>query len=455
MRADLFRNLRAGCIIFLDIAALIGVFSLLFLIRLDTLPDYTAIDLWLIILTFIATLFTSGTYFRKKGTVLPSLPVRTFFVCCVAGMICIFWLYLLGPNQFKEYFGRGILPTGTIIFGVLATLNRLILNQMYFRHESEQKLLYLGFSEFGKVFLRELENHSEVRSLSIYTSKNIDTTFTKASFLKPENSSNPLQERDWSGIIIDPSHGSDSKETSNLVKLRLEGKPIYTLAEYFERRWYMVPIEHIGDDWFLRSEGFAMLGNPVTVRIKRLIDITLSIALGILSIPIILLCSIIIKLSSQGPIFFTQTRVGLQGSPFTICKLRTMIHNAEQGGAVWAKKNDTRVTAFGNFLRRSRLDELPQCWNVFKGEMSFVGPRPERPEFTSELSKTIPYYDLRHMVKPGITGWAQVIFPYGASVEDAVKKLQYELYYIKNQSLLLDLNIMLRTIITIFQRAGR
>ena len=132
-----------------------------------------------------------------------------------------------------------------------------------------------------------------------------------------------------------------------------------------------------------------------------------------------------------------------------------MCHDAEAEGAQWAQNNDPRITGFGKFLRQTRLDELPQCWNVLLGTMSFVGPRPERPEFTAELSQEIPYYDLRHIIKPGITGWAQVIFPYGASTEDSLKKLQYELYYIKNQSLLLDLNIIIRTLLTVFQRGGR
>ncbi|MCL4158917.1 UNVERIFIED_CONTAM: hypothetical protein GTU68_002725 [Idotea baltica] len=198
-----------------------------------------------------------------------------------------------------------------------------------------------------------------------------------------------------------------------------------------------------------------MLGNPTSIRVKRIIDIALSVILLIVSIPIICISAALIKSTSKGPIFFKQRRVGFQNSVFTIYKLRTMVVDAESNGAQWAKTNDPRITAVGNFLRASRLDELPQCWNVLKGEMSFVGPRPERPEFTKELADKIPYYDLRHMVKPGITGWAQVIFPYGASVEDSMKKLQYELYYIKNQSLLLDLNIILRTLITVFQRAGR
>ena len=198
-----------------------------------------------------------------------------------------------------------------------------------------------------------------------------------------------------------------------------------------------------------------MLDNHIAKRIKRIVDVALAIFLLVLSAPLMVFCGILIKATSRGSVLFRQDRVGLQGEIFTIYKLRTMRDNAEKGGAQWAAVNDPRITTFGRFLRQTRLDEIPQCWNVLLGSMSFVGPRPERPEFTKELAKTIPYYDLRHLVKPGITGWAQVIFPYGSSVEDALKKLQYELYYIKNQSLMLDLNIIVRTLITVFRRAGR
>ena len=191
------------------------------------------------------------------------------------------------------------------------------------------------------------------------------------------------------------------------------------------------------------------------MRVKRLIDLILSSVLLAISAPLVVFFGLLIKLTSKGPMFFKQTRVGFKSELFTIYKLRTMAIDAEASGAQWAKKNDSRITPLGRFLRQTRIDELPQCWNVLKGNMSFVGPRPERPEFTKELTEKIPYYDLRHLVKPGLTGWAQVNYPYGASIEDSLKKLQYELYYIKNQTLLLDLNIMLRTLITVFQRAGR
>jgi len=163
----------------------------------------------------------------------------------------------------------------------------------------------------------------------------------------------------------------------------------------------------------------------------------------------------LIKLNSAGPIFYRQKRVGKNGKIFEIAKFRSMFKDAEKNGAQWANEKDERITGMGKILRKTRIDELPQLWNVLKGEMSFIGPRPERPEFVEELQKQIPHYVMRHLVKPGLSGWAQIKFPYGASVEDAMEKLQYDLYYIKNRSFVLDLAITARTIAAVLSREGR
>jgi lipopolysaccharide/colanic/teichoic acid biosynthesis glycosyltransferase len=169
--------------------------------------------------------------------------------------------------------------------------------------------------------------------------------------------------------------------------------------------------------------------------------------------PVYILVALAVKLTSAGPVFYTQTRVGRLGLPFQIFKFRTMRTDAEKDGAVWAQKNDDRVTPIGKFLRRSRLDEIPQFWNILKGEMSFVGPRPERPEFVHELEEKIPYYQMRHLVNPGLTGWAQIRYRYGASVEDSKRKLAFDLYYVRHYGIGLDLEIILRTLIAMAQGA--
>jgi lipopolysaccharide/colanic/teichoic acid biosynthesis glycosyltransferase len=188
---------------------------------------------------------------------------------------------------------------------------------------------------------------------------------------------------------------------------------------------------------------------------QRTSDIILAIIgllIGIVLLPLILLGNLI---ANKGPLFYSQERIGLNSLPFRIIKLRTMIVNAEADGAKWAVKNDKRITTFGKFLRRTRLDEVPQFYNVLRGEMSIIGPRPERPFFVKELSQIIPFYETRHIIKPGLTGWAQVNTRYGASVDDSLTKLQYDLYYIKHRSIFLDLSIAIKTLSTILYYRGQ
>jgi lipopolysaccharide/colanic/teichoic acid biosynthesis glycosyltransferase len=174
----------------------------------------------------------------------------------------------------------------------------------------------------------------------------------------------------------------------------------------------------------------------------------------VICLPFLPLIFLAVRISSPGPVFFSQTRVGRRGRLFTIYKFRTMRTDAEANGAVWAAKDDARVTPIGRFMRKIRIDEIPQLWNVLRGDMAFVGPRPERPEFVQWLSQEIPYYDLRHMIRPGVTGWAQVRYRYGASLEETKCKLEYDLYYVKHMSIGLDLLIMFETIKTILLRRG-
>ena len=188
---------------------------------------------------------------------------------------------------------------------------------------------------------------------------------------------------------------------------------------------------------------------------KRAIDLALSLLVAVLAAPLMLLTALAVWLESEGPILYCQERVGENGRTFTLCKFRSMRADAEKGGTpVWAKDGDDRVTRIGGFIRKTRLDELPQIWNVLRGDMSFVGPRPERPYFVAELAKEIPFYQQRHAVKPGLTGWAQVKYRYGSSLEDAMEKLRYDLYYIKHLSVFFDLTIVFDTVKVVLFRKG-
>ena len=237
-----------------------------------------------------------------------------------------------------------------------------------------------------------------------------------------------------------------------LLKLRFDGVVIEDACDLLERLSGKMLLDGLRPSNFIYSEGFRV--KPSQQIARRLVS-TLAAAFGLLVFaPFLPFVMLAVRLSSPGPIFFKQTRVGLGGRPFQVVKFRTMRTDAEASGAKWASKNDPRVTPIGGFMRKTRIDEVPQLWNVLRGDMGFVGPRPERPEFVPWLSEQIPYFDLRHMIRPGLTGWAQVRYGYGATLAEAREKLEYDLYYIKHMSLGLDLLIMFETVKTILRRRG-
>jgi sugar transferase (PEP-CTERM system associated) len=238
-----------------------------------------------------------------------------------------------------------------------------------------------------------------------------------------------------------------------LLACRIRGIPVLDLAGFFERAKGQVPTDSLKASWLVYGHGFVQ--GKVRRLIKRVFDLICSSALLVMFSPIALLTAIAIKLESPGPIIYRQERVGLGGRSFMCLKFRSMRADAEKDGvARWAAKNDSRVTRIGALIRKMRIDELPQLISVLKGEMSLVGPRPERPSFVAQLKEQIPFYDVRHSVKPGVTGWAQVRYTYGASVEDARKKHQFDLYYVKNNSLFLDLLVLVETVSVVLFREG-
>ncbi len=237
-----------------------------------------------------------------------------------------------------------------------------------------------------------------------------------------------------------------------LLNLRVQGVPIEDYTSFVERSTGRISVESLLPSWLIFNEGFKT--SPALAGVKRALDFSLSLLLLVCTLPLMLLTAVVIKIDSEGPVFYTQTRSGKDGRPFRMIKFRSMVQNAESGGAQWAKEDDPRVTRVGTFIRKYRIDELPQVMNVLRGDMSFVGPRPERPEFVHELEQEIPYYTLRKFVRPGLTGWAQVKYRYGSSAEDTMEKLKYDLYYIKTGTPLMDLWICLFTIKVVLLGTG-
>ncbi len=255
-------------------------------------------------------------------------------------------------------------------------------------------------------------------------------------------------------LVLSSSSTPDVELARALINARFKGILVLDATEFIRTVSGKLPVELIDEKWFLTGSGFRLFENRMLFKVKRLADITLAIAFLLPSIPLLPLIALGIKLSSPGPVFYSQDRVGLGGRVFQLFKFRSMDSRSEPDGPAWAAQSDPRVHPFGRFLRRFHLDELPQLLNILKGEMSLVGPRPERPAFVEELKTVIPLYGLRSAVRPGLTGWAQVNYPYGASVEDAVEKLRYDLYYIQYASLVLDLQIVLKTIGVSLRRKG-
>lgn len=245
-------------------------------------------------------------------------------------------------------------------------------------------------------------------------------------------------------LVVVPAHIKKNSKAARLIyKNLILGIEVWDLATLYENVFQKLPLAELEEVWFLENIGKS---HKVYEFFKRPIEVVLAVLLSIIILPITLIISLLITLTSRGPVIFRQTRSGESGREFNIYKFRTMKTDAEKDGPQWATPNDTRITAIGNILRKTHLDELTQLINVIKGDLSFVGPRPERPEFISQLKKDVPYFELRLLVRPGITGWAQINYKYGASVEDSYEKLQYDMYYLKNRSLALDFLILLRTI---------
>lgn len=238
-----------------------------------------------------------------------------------------------------------------------------------------------------------------------------------------------------------------------LLRLRLRGVQVEDATALLERTSGKIEVDYLTPSSLIFSDGFRLKNRDLIIR--RIVSVALSFLTLLVCLPLIPFIALAVRMTSPGPILFRQTRVGLGGKVFTVYKFRTMQQNAESStGAVWAKRDDPRITRLGHFMRKTRLDEIPQLWNVLRGDMGFIGPRPERPEFTSSLSEHVPYYDLRHIIRPGLTGWAQVRYQYGSSLEESKEKLQYDLYYIKHISISLDLLIVFETIKTVLCRRG-
>jgi sugar transferase (PEP-CTERM system associated) len=368
------------------------------------------------------------------------------------GIIALAVIDFVIPN---EWFWRSTLlyTMGLAIISLVA--DRLLLNSFLGSSAFRRRVMVLGAGDRAQR-LRELAERPETGfAIVSYIAMSNDNRVVEEAI--PRSAIHDLgrfvENLGVSEVVLALQERRNALPLKDLLRIKTKGVHVNDFSSFIERETGRVDLDTVNPSWLIFSDGFSS-SRMFSSACKRIFDITASVILLALTLPVIVLFAALVKLDSKGPAFFRQTRVGLYGEPFTLVKLRSMRTDAEKDGAKWAEKDDPRITRLGRLIRKVRIDELPQTWSVLKGEMSFVGPRPEVPSFVDSLEEEIPFYGERHMVKPGITGWAQINYPYGASVEDSRCKLEYDLYYAKNYTPFLDFVILLQTLRVILWPEG-
>jgi len=358
----------------------------------------------------------------------------------------------------SAYFGRGIL----LIVLLFATVGVLLVRYAFFSNNMvnflKPKIMVLGrgelASECASIFEKNRNNH-QFNIVGFVPVRGENNVLIKNDILPLHQSLLSLASAYQVDEIVIAIQNRDSERfpVQELLDCKLSGITVIGVSTFFEREMSQIRVNSLNPSWLVFGGGFDQSG--LRTAIKRIFDLVSSVILLMLTLPFMLITALCIYLEDRSPILYRQERIGLDGQPFTIYKFRSMRRDAESSGKPqWAAENDTRITRVGKIIRQLRLDELPQIFNVLKGEMSLVGPRPEREFFVKQLCVEIPYYNLRHSVKPGITGWAQVRYQYGSSIEDSLQKLQYDLYYVKNNSLFLDIIILIDTVLVVLTGKG-
>ncbi len=381
---------------------------------------------------------------------------RSIVAVSAAGMVAMTVFYFFPDWKY----GRGIFFIQMFLVCLFSSLFRICYWSILPRTVNVRKVLFVGAGEAAKFYsdwLSQVHSHYEIVGFLDDDPQKLGQKLGQTGVLGTTDIIFDIgREKGVRDILLAITHELRPELIRKLLLAKLRGWNIMNMTEEYERNSGRVPVRHIHDEWLVYVEGFYLNKSVVVQNLKKILDVCLSFVLIVILLPVILITVLMIKLDSTGPIIYRQKRLGKNGKPFTLFKFRSMYQDAETNGAIWAKRRDNRVTRVGKWIRILRIDEIPQLFNVFRGDMSIVGPRPERPEFVNELENEIPYYFIRHSVKPGITGWAQINYPYGASVEDSLNKLEFDLYYVKNMSLWLDIRIILKTIsVILLVKGGR
>jgi len=443
-----------------DGALSIGSLYLAFVLRFGSMPDTLypltvngAGSLAVFALVVVFTSYFMEFYDREKNEKFLETLVRESVLVCTLFFV-FSSLYYMVP---EIMFGRGLLALALASFGIFQFLWHLVVRKSLKHPGLASRVLVLGTGPLAQ----------QMGDLITASNRN----YILAGYYNCANEAVEVPTRDVVSnghglvaaalaekvhkIVVSLSERRGVFPMKDALRCKFSGIEVDDAPSFYEELTGKLMIESVTPSWFIFSNGFRL---TVLLRLgKRIADVVCAALVGILVAPLVPFVVLAIRLDSPGGVLFRQIRVGEQDRLFELYKFRTMRQDAEKlTGAVWAQKNDPRLTRIGGFMRKTRLDELPQLYNVLRGDMSFVGPRPERPEFVSKLEEKIPFYGKRHFVKPGLTGWAQVKYQYGSSVDDAVEKLRYDLYYIKNLSLTLDILIVIETVkVVLLGRGGR
>jgi len=438
----------------LEFVVLFAVFYLLTLILSFVGVDYAPVHTDILSAFLFALVLSCGTlamggYLVMVQESISSLFFRTLVAYCFVGGIGLTILYVMVPAADP---GSSNLFWAVMLASLVVVLMRLIFLRIVDSEQLVRRVVILGAGDFAGGLLAESEQNMRALGVRILgcISDSTDPTVEQEKLLcTPYDFYEFCRKNRISEIVVAQQERRKAEggwlPVPDLMECKLRGVEVTSALDFYERELKKAKLAMVHPSWIVFSEGFKASKSRAFA--KRFLDLAISLTLLVVMLPFIVLTALAVFLETGRPILYSQKRVGMLGREFRIYKFRSMRQDAEKDGkAQWASANDSRVTKVGAFIRNTRLDELPQIYNVLKGEMSIVGPRPERPEFVSELKEKIPFYDTRHYVKPGLMGWAQLKYPYGASIEDAKGKLEYDLYYSKNHSLMMDILIMIQTV---------
>ncbi len=423
-------------------------------IRIDTLPALSGllIDQAILFGVFAAANYLLGLY-DINGKDLGSIVVETALACLLAGMAGGLAHYALGGIGLT----RGVLGVTMIWLFPLSTMMRAFAHSRMVRTGSRDRILFVGHPQEVTELHQAMQRLRDISLVGFLSWEDFDNATPVPCLGTPEELAREVGMFEPTCIVFGCRDEYLKGSTKwQLLQYRFAGIAVTDLATFYQSLCGTTPLSCLDEHWLLGAQGFNLLADSSRQRLKRLTDCLLATVGLAVGSPLMLLISVAIKLTSAGPVLFRQRRAGLREKPFELLKFRSMVHSprTDYEDARWAGAQDHRVTLVGRALRKMRLDELPQLWNVLKGDMSFVGPRPEQIPIVERLRGITPFYAFRHAVRPGITGWAQINNGYCASEQESLRKLEYDLYYVQHISLLLDLKILFRTVSVVLTAKG-